>query len=64
MSPIWTDARVLTRVGVVEMLAAQLYSQSFGSTAMPWNSVDASVRVHWRGEARKVYDEALLSYGV
>jgi hypothetical protein len=64
MSSFLTDARVLTRVGIVEMLAAQLYSQSFGATAMPWNSVDASVRALWREEARRVYDEALMNFGV
>jgi len=61
MKPLWTDARVLTRVGIVEMLAVQLYNQR--EHLLQWQQADASVRSEWRKEARKVYDEALMNFG-
>jgi hypothetical protein len=62
MSPLWTDARVLIRVGIVEMLAFHLYNQR--EHLIRWQEADASVRVLWREEARRVYDEALMNFGV
>lgn len=61
MSPLWTDGRVLTRVGITEMLAVQLYNQY--EHLIRWHEADASVRVEWRKEAVKMYDEALRNYG-
>lgn len=61
MNPYWTDARVLTRVGIIETLAAQLYHQS--GYPGRWDELDASDRVEWRKRAVKVYDEALMNYG-
>lgn len=60
MSTLWTDGRILTRVGIIEMLAVQLYNQN--EWKIHWQELDASDRVRWRKMATKMYDEALVNY--
>ncbi len=64
MSSFLTDARVLTRVGIVELVAIEMYKSHKGrEDVLPWGEVDSSERFFWRAEARKMYDEALLNFG-